>query len=107
MTSEKRPLAYSYVRMSSPEQLKGHSRRRQVQITRDLATKYNLDLADENELQDLGVSAYRGANVREGALGRFLEAVKGNQVPKGSYLLLESLDRFSRQKPLEAAYALL
>ena len=106
MTSD-RPLAYSYVRMSSPEQLKGHSLRRQVQITRDLAAKYNLELADENELQDLGVSAYRGANVTEGALGRFLEAVKRSQVPKGSYLLLELLDRFSRQKPLVAAYALL
>ena len=101
-----RPLAYSYVRMSSLDQVQGHGRRRQLQVAQELAEKYNLQLADERQLQDLGVSAYRGANVKEGALGKFLKAVTSGQVPKGRWFLLEGLDRFSRQKPLDSLYAL-
>ena len=43
------------------------------------------------------MSAYRGRNAEVGALGTFLEAVRDKIVPQGSYLLVESLDRVSRQ----------
>jgi DNA invertase Pin-like site-specific DNA recombinase len=43
------------------------------------------------------MSAYRGRNAEVGALGTFLEAVKDKVIPQGSYLLVESLDRVSRQ----------
>ncbi|MCX7307097.1 MAG: recombinase family protein, partial [Afipia sp.] len=39
------------------------------------------------------------------ALGKFLAAAESGRVPRGSYLLVESLDRISRQKP-EIAQAL-
>ncbi len=45
----------------------------------------------ELTFEDLGKSAYRGANVMDGALGQFIEAVDSGQVKKGSYLLVENL----------------
>jgi DNA invertase Pin-like site-specific DNA recombinase len=51
---------------------------------------------------DPGVSAFRGKNARTGALGGFLEAVNKGYVPRGSYLLIENVDRLSRDDILEA-----
>lgn len=93
-----RPRAYSYLRMSTDIQLKGDSRRRQLEASSTYAEAHGLELAREDQLEDIGISAFKGANVKEGALGRFLEAVESDSVPTGSYLLVESLDRISRQK---------
>lgn len=93
----KKPRAYSYLRFSTPEQLKGDSMRRQTQLAEDYARKHGLTLDTELNLKDLGVSAFRGANVETGALGAFLEAVKERIVEPGSLLLVESLDRVSRK----------
>jgi DNA invertase Pin-like site-specific DNA recombinase len=49
-------------------------------------------------LQDIGISAFRGANAADGVLGWFLEVAKAGKIP-GSFLLVESLDRLSRQEP--------
>ncbi|WP_181942639.1 recombinase family protein, partial [Klebsiella pneumoniae] len=51
---------------------------------------------------DLGVSAYKGKNLQEGALSDFIAQVKSGVIPKGSFLLIESLDRFSRQNAMQA-----
>lgn len=93
-----RPRAYSYLRMSTDIQLKGDSRRRQLEASSAYAEANALELAKEDQLEDIGISAFKGANVREGALGQFLKAVETGSVPTGSYLLVESLDRISRQK---------
>jgi DNA invertase Pin-like site-specific DNA recombinase len=95
------PRAYSYVRMSTPEQLKGHSKQRQLESSAAYAKAHGLDLV-EGGLEDLGVSAFKGDNVSTGALGGFLDAVEKRLVPAGSYLLVESLDRISRQEIVEA-----
>lgn len=97
-----KPQAYSYLRMSTDLQLKGDSRRRQLEASRAYAEANGLDLAEGAELEDIGISAFRGANVREGALGRFLEAIKGGSVKPGSFLIVESLDRLSREQVLIA-----
>lgn len=97
MTTARRPKAYSYVRFSTPEQAKGDSLRRQTELARDYAAKHGLDLDGELTFQDLGVSAFRGRNAQTGALGAFLEAVRTGTVAVGSYLIVESLDRVSRQ----------
>lgn len=47
--------------------------------------------------QDLGISGYSGANVKYGAFGEFLAAVESGYIEPGSVLLVESLDRVSRQ----------
>lgn len=97
-----KPRAYSYLRFSTPEQMQGDSFRRQSTLASAFADKHGLELDAELTFEDLGVSAYRGANFRGGALGLFLEAVDSGEVPQGSYLLIESLDRMSRMDPWDA-----
>ena len=54
------------------------------------------------DLHDIGVSAYKGKNIASGRFGRFLKAVRKGKIEKGSYLLVESFDRMSRQEPMVA-----
>ncbi len=82
--------------MSTRTQLKGDSLSRQLEASENYARKHGLIL--DTSLRDLGVSAFEGKNVKEGALGRFLALVEAGEVKRGSYLLLESLDRLSRNK---------
>ena len=100
MEFKKLPKAYSYVRMSTPEQKKGHSSTRQTQAAQEYANLNGLEL--EDILLDEGVSAFRGQNSDIGKLSKFLEAVEDNRVEQGSYLIVESLDRISRQNMLQA-----
>src|SRR6516225_10104648 len=93
-----RPLAYSYIRMSTDLQLRGDSRRRQLEKSTAYAREHNLELADHAQLEDIGISAFKGANIKEGALGKFLRAVTEGRIERGSFLLIESLDRLSRQE---------
>lgn len=99
---EVRPKAFSYVRMSTDLQLKGDSLRRQREASRKYAERHGLDLVEDLDLHDIGVSAYKGKNLASGAFGRFLEAVREEKIEKGSYLLVESFDRISRQEPMVA-----
>ena len=96
------PKAYSYLRFSTPEQSKGDSFRRQTEMARAYCLRHSLELDTELTFQDLGVSAYRGANSETGKLSEFLVAVQGGAVPVGSYLLVEGLDRLSRLVPRKA-----
>ena len=82
--------------MSTDVQLKGDSLRRQMDASASYAAAHDLELVED--LRDIGISAFKGANVAGGALGRFLKAASGGKVPRGSYLLVESLDRISRQE---------
>ena len=97
-----KPRAYSYLRFSTPEQLKGDSVRRQSTAAVKYAADNGLELDTELTFEDLGVSAYRGLNSEDGQLGAFLEAVTAGAVPRGSYLLVENLDRLSRQTARKA-----
>jgi DNA invertase Pin-like site-specific DNA recombinase len=90
--------AYSYVRFSSPQQAEGGSLDRQTALSRAYCERKKLLLDDSLTLRDLGVSAFRGDNVRDGALAGFLEACRTGRVPRGSVLIVESLDRLSRDQ---------
>jgi DNA invertase Pin-like site-specific DNA recombinase len=97
------PRVYSYTRYSTPQQQQGDSLRRQTAAAEMWARANGYELDGSLNLRDLGVSAYRGANVGEGsALGQFLEAVREGAVPKGSILFMESLDRLSRMPTRKA-----
>jgi DNA invertase Pin-like site-specific DNA recombinase len=87
------PYAYLYTRMSSAEQLKGDSRRRQEVSGRARAQQLGLEV---REINDHGVSAYRGTNALFGELADFLISLRNGEVAAGSYLIVESLDRLSR-----------
>ena len=95
-------VAYSYIRFSRPEQAHGDSRRRQLAMAEKYAAEHHLKLDKHLSFRDLGVSAFRGRNAKEGALRGFLEAIEHNLVPWGSHLLIESLDRLSRDRILAA-----
>ena len=95
-----RPKAYSYLRMSTEQQLKGDSLRRQMEASRQYAAEHELLLVDS--LQDIGVSAYKGKNRTQGALRHFSDLVEEGKIERGSYLLLESLDRLSREQVRQA-----
>ena len=97
-----RAKAYSYLRFSTPDQMRGDSFRRQTEAAREYAERKGLELDDGLTFRDLGVSAFRGANVVDGALGQFIEAVDTGRVQRGSYLLVENLDRLSRDKIMPA-----
>jgi DNA invertase Pin-like site-specific DNA recombinase len=96
------PKAFSYLRFSTPEQMKGDSFRRQTTLAQEYAARNHLDLDDNLTFHDLGVSGFRGKNSETGRLAEFLEAVRTGLVPRGSYLLVESLDRISRQAARKA-----
>lgn len=94
--------AYSYLRFSSPEQAKGDSFRRQTALAINYARLHNLMLDESLTFHDLGVSAYQGVNSETGQLGTLLEAVQTGLIPVGSKILVESLDRISRQTARKA-----
>jgi len=97
---EVKPKAYSYIRMSTPDQLKGDSLRRQLARTREYAERNGLDLIES--FDDIGVSGFRGRNAELGALARFKDLVEQGEIESGSYLIVESMDRLSRQKVMDA-----
>ena len=105
------PVAYSYKRFSSDAQEGNDSIRRQTAIANRFIEEHpELDLVLDTTLSltDAGVSAYKGKNLsKSGALGMFMEAVRDGLIQPGSWLLLESLDRFTRQTPRIAAFELL
>lgn len=89
--------AISYIRFSSERQLKGDSLRRQARLVNDWLSKnpeYYLD--QDLSFRDLGKSAFSGKHLK-GGLGDFLTAIEKGLVRAGDTLLIESLDRLSRQ----------
>jgi DNA invertase Pin-like site-specific DNA recombinase len=96
------PTAYSYVRFSTSEQLKGDSLRRQTEISQAYVEEHGLTLDTTLHFRDLGLSAFDRSNITRGALGGFLEAIKQGRVESSSFLLVESLDRLSRAEVLDA-----
>src|SRR5437016_5712371 len=96
ITHQKTTVAFSYVRFSSRKQEQGDSRRRQTDLAEAYCQRRGWTLSQKS-YQDLGVSAFRGKNALVGNLGEFLKAVQSEAVPPGSVLIVESLDRISRQ----------
>ena len=89
-----KPKLYSYVRFSSVKQREGNSLERQQDTALKIAARYNLELAT-TAFHDLGMSAFKGRNAHEGKLSEFIKQI-GVKVPVGSWLVVENLDRISR-----------
>jgi DNA invertase Pin-like site-specific DNA recombinase len=97
---------FSYIRFSSDKQERGDSVRRQTELAERWVAENpqlgDLEL-DTSTYRDFGVSAFKGLNVAEtGKLGMFKRAVEDGDIPKGSILVVESLDRISRQSARKA-----
>jgi len=104
--SPKPVKAFSYLRFSTPEQMHGDSLRRQSDLAAEFARRHGLELDDKLSFRDLGVSAFRSSNANVGKLGELREAVKVGLIPQGSLLLVESLDRISRDHAFDAQHLL-
>jgi DNA invertase Pin-like site-specific DNA recombinase len=103
-------LAFSYLRFSTPEQAKGGSVRRQRELlNRWLARHPEVQLDESLRLEDKGVSGFKGKHRTNPkyALAAFLELVHRGLVPAGSYLVVENLDRLTRENPIVAIPAVL
>lgn len=100
LRSSPKPKAYSYIRMSTDGQLQGDSLRRQTAASQRYAADHGLELAPP--IEDIGVSGFRGSNRELGNLARFLDQTERGLIERGSYLIVESLDRLSRQNVFQA-----
>lgn len=95
------PTAYSYIRFSTPEQIKGDSLRRQLELSEKYCAGHGLVLDTVLKFHDFGKSGYSGEH-RKAALGQFLKLIETGTIGKGSVLLIESFDRLSREEVTEA-----
>jgi DNA invertase Pin-like site-specific DNA recombinase len=95
-------IAYSYIRFSTPDQEKGDSRRRQTAAAEAYCKERGLVLDDQLKMEDRGISAFHGKHRTKGVLGQFLEKVKSKEILPGSILIVESLDRLSREQISDA-----
>ncbi|MET3371200.1 DNA invertase Pin-like site-specific DNA recombinase [Variovorax boronicumulans] len=93
---------YSYMRFSDARQAGGASSERQGAYAAAWAKEHALLLDDTLSMRDEGLSAFHQRHVKKGALGVFLKAVEDGQVPAGSFLVVEGLDRLSRAEPIQA-----
>ena len=98
----KRPTAYLYIRYSTAEQADGSSFDRQQALAERYCFDHGLHLS-KKVFEDLGVSGYSGANLEEGSgLSSFLTSLRGGEIPPGSFLLIETFDRLSRQSAMRS-----
>jgi DNA invertase Pin-like site-specific DNA recombinase len=93
-------VVYSYSRLSTGEQGEGDGQRRQDDGARAWVARHPGHVLDTAlVLRDKGRSGFHGLNAKgKGALARFLALIDAGVVKPGSVLLLESLDRLSRQQ---------
>jgi len=94
------PVAYSYVRFSTPEQKRGDSLRRQTEAAARWCERNDVHLDSSLTFRDLGKSAYLGEHRKNSdrhALATFLKMVEDGKIPRGSFLIIESLDRLTRE----------
>jgi DNA invertase Pin-like site-specific DNA recombinase len=103
-------IAFSYLRYSSPTQKEGDSVDRQTRL-RESWLKRNPKVRLDTSIRmiDAGVSGYSGAHRTKPkhALASFLDLVQRGRVPVGSYLIVENLDRLTRENPVISIPAVL
>ena len=104
------PIAFSYLRFSSAKQEEGHSTARQTDAAEEWSEKNGVKIV--KRMGDLGLSAWSGKHVKKGELGAFLEMCKTEDFQticqvRDVYLVVECLDRLSREMILTAVNQLL
>lgn len=91
--------AYAYIRYSRIEQLGGDSENRQFNaLERFTATT---GVAVDEVIYDRGKSAFRGDNARSGNFKEILERIAKRTIRKDDFLVVESIDRITRQRVLD------
>jgi DNA invertase Pin-like site-specific DNA recombinase len=93
-------LAISYLRFSNKIQERGDSIRRQTAAAAVVCKEHDLVLDESLSCHDFGKSGYHADHIKSGAFGLFLAAIAEGKVPTRSTLIVEKLDRLSRQHPM-------
>lgn len=96
-SQEKGRRVYSYVRFSTPEQSLGDSERRQLTDAQSWVSVKGYKLDESHCMADRGLSGFKGHHRTRGVLGRFLGSVEAGEIPRDSILLVENIDRLSRE----------
>ncbi len=86
---------YSYIRFSSTQQAQGDSLKRQLEIAEAYAKKVG-GVYQKKSFNDMGVSGWSGKK-RDG-LELMLEMAESGTIEKGSHIVIEAIDRLSREK---------
>lgn len=102
-----RPLALSYARVSRLIQVDGDGLRRQKDSFDEAQERYGVTIANEHQMIDMGLSAYKGKNLESGALGVLLKEAQAGKFPAETILFVEDLDRLSRASIEDALQLLL
>ena len=91
-------LAFSYQRVSASKQAEEGCAGldRQADAFLKFCQSHGLT-PNADPLVDRGLSAFHGRHRSRGALGAFICAAEAGQIPHGSVLVVEDLDRFSRE----------
>ncbi|QNI04461.1 recombinase family protein [Halomonas sp. SH5A2] len=87
--------AIAYVRYSSAVQSKGDSIDRQTSPLEAFEARFNVKI--DEIYTDEAVSSYTGDNIKKGRFSEILEKIESGEIEKGSFLIVESIDRISRQ----------
>jgi DNA invertase Pin-like site-specific DNA recombinase len=101
-------IAYSYLRFSTAGQEGGDSLRRQTEAAARWCEANAARLDESTTYRDLGKSAFLGdhrKNPDRHALAAFLKLTEAGRIPRDGYLLVEALDRLTREH-LRAAVTL-
>lgn len=88
--------AVIYIRFSTPKQEKGASRDRQLELCQQFCEQRGWPV--DEVIEDLGRSAWTGEHLSAGKLGNFAARVRDGSVGAGTVLVVEKLDRLSRQE---------
>ena len=88
--------AYVYVRFSTTQQEPGSSKDRQLESCRTFIRERGWQ--EVEVVYDLGVSAWKGAHLSSGNLGKFASRLRTGEIPAGSVIVVEQIDRLSRQE---------
>lgn len=99
---DNKPKVITYIRFSTPEQEEGDTLRRQKEKAKKYAEENDLTLDKSHEYKDFGISGYKGTNRIDGELKNLIDLVKKGEIPEGSVLLVEHVDRLSRQEAFVA-----
>jgi DNA invertase Pin-like site-specific DNA recombinase len=95
--------AYSFARVSSPQQTDGEGLERQMRRSREWSQQYGVPIDQELSTTASGSKGYhirRGNKL--GALGAFLEAVEQRLLKPHPVMLVESFSRLGRLEILDA-----
>jgi DNA invertase Pin-like site-specific DNA recombinase len=98
---------YSSIRFSSKRQEQGDSVRRQIAKGDAWLARHPEHTLSSTRLQDFAKSGFHGVNLdpQKGDLGKFIELARAGKIERGSILMVENVDRFSRL-PTRKAYSI-